>query len=402
MPRLDGHAVGRGVDVFDGVHRIEREQYPIRHRRGGERVPGADRLDPSTGSTGVGDDRRHLVGARRSLEQPRGHTSGSCAQLRTVVVCGHPPRDHAGDGSARPRSRPAGATAIGGQVSAVRLSTRRRVIHRRDRQRDIAEPRVQPWASAVASNLQPDSVDRRVLDDQSDHRRAEAVALMFVEHVHVGQPGERRQVGHHACEPDLRGTLGDIEIGADHEQAVGDRRHLHVERAATRPVRRLAEVAGVPRRRRPGTGRCSARTARIAARSHCVPRRTSCGGDHAARKPVHHRPDPAGAPAVTPVPLPDADCARHVSPRLPRLVRVDGDRRRQRSPARRRSSSAATLSTRTARVSCAPRSTGSSTACTAPTASSTRCAAPGRRAAASSSRSRGTTRSPRSPAACTT
>ena len=94
---------------------------------------------------------------------------------------------------------------------------------------------------------------------------------------------------------------------------------------------------------------------------------------------------------VTPVPLTHADRARHLSPRLPRLVRVDGDGRRQRGPTRSPSSSAATPSTRTARASCARRSTASSTACTAPTASSTRCAASGRRAAASSSRSRGTT-----------
>ena len=86
-PGLDRHTAGRGVDAFDGVHRVEREQHPVRHRRRGERVPGTDGLDRSTGSTGLGDDRRHLVGARR-LPTATGTQVWFRAQLRTVAFAG--------------------------------------------------------------------------------------------------------------------------------------------------------------------------------------------------------------------------------------------------------------------------------------------------------------------------
>ena len=83
-PGLDRHPAGRGVDVLDGVHRVEREQHTVRHRRRRERVTGTDGLDALSGSAGLGDDRRHLVGGRR-LPDGDGTHVWFLAQLRTVA-----------------------------------------------------------------------------------------------------------------------------------------------------------------------------------------------------------------------------------------------------------------------------------------------------------------------------
>ena len=64
--------------------------------------------------------------------------------------------------------------------------------------RGVADPRVQPVGVGGAEELQRDAAHGRVLDDQSDHRRAEATAAVFVEHVDVGT-ARRTSPGRSPC-----------------------------------------------------------------------------------------------------------------------------------------------------------------------------------------------------------
>ena len=60
-PRLDADTAGRRVDLEHAGHAVEGDLDAIGRRRRGERVPGADRLDPPTGFVCPADDVGELV-----------------------------------------------------------------------------------------------------------------------------------------------------------------------------------------------------------------------------------------------------------------------------------------------------------------------------------------------------
>ena len=65
---LHGHV--RAGDARHALHRVERDQVAVGHRRVGERMTAADRLHPPPRLGRLTDDRRDLVGAAR-LDAPR-------------------------------------------------------------------------------------------------------------------------------------------------------------------------------------------------------------------------------------------------------------------------------------------------------------------------------------------
>ena len=155
IPACDRDAPGRGVDMSTDVHRVERQQHPGRHRRRGERVTGADRLDPLAVPVGAGDDRRpprrSIAGCSTATARTPSDCPPSCARsalagtastsLTPTVAPTAPPLRRGARGGRQPAR------------SAVDVCDVCRFIEPachpagRLRQRSVAEPGVQPCAS---------------------------------------------------------------------------------------------------------------------------------------------------------------------------------------------------------------------------------------------------------------
>src|SRR5690349_587549 len=94
-----------------------------------------------------------------------------------------------------------------------------------------AVARVQPVRVARREQVSPHAAHFGVVHDRRDQRLAEAAAALALEDVDVGEPRERRAIGHHAREADLLVAAVDAE-----RDRVGDRLLDGLARDSARPV----------------------------------------------------------------------------------------------------------------------------------------------------------------------